>query len=70
MAKSRSITGKMSAKCVMETFSVSRRTLSNWARDGKLEQETVMGVAYFTVDSLKKQFGSLYDDYVKKAEDK
>jgi len=54
----------------METFSVSRRTLSNWARDGKLEQETVMGVAYFTVDSLKKQFGSLYDDCVKKAEDK
>lgn len=67
MAQSRSIAGMMSAKRVMETFSVSRKTLWNWVRDGKLKQETVMGVAYFTEESLKKQLGSLFDECMKKA---
>ncbi len=66
MAKSLHITGMMSAKTVVETFPVSRKTLSNWVRDGKLKQETVMGVAYFSEDSLKAQFGSLFDDCMKK----
>lgn len=67
MAQSRDIEGMMSAKKVMETFSISRKTLWNWVRDGKLKQETVMGVAYFTEESLKKQLGSLFDNCTKKA---
>lgn len=66
MAKSLNIEGKMSAKVVTETFPVSRKTLSNWVRDGKLKQETVMGVAYFSEADLRVQFGSLFDDCMKK----
>lgn len=67
MKRTHVIPGMLSATEVSTVFGMSRRTLVNWTKSGRIKQTILLGVAYIDLESLKATLGeAAYDALYKK----